>query len=431
MSGDAEQEFFSDGVTEDIITDLGRVSALSVVSRNAAFTLKGKTIAAAQLAREQKVSHILEGSVRKSGNRVRITAQLVEAASDAQIWAERFDRTLDNIFAIQDDIARAIVGALKVKLAPNESRTFEGRGTTSAEAYELFLMARDFRRTGSDRLTPAIIRICRKVVEADPGFADAWALMSFAESEVSQRGVAGYSNEGARAAAERAIAADPNNADAHAALAETIIRGPSMDWNAGRASADTALRLAPHCYEAHLAAGNGGISQRDYAAAIRHYERAIEIDPEAVRPVGMVVQAYQGIGDMENANAASRRVMALCETVLAREPDHSTALGFFVSALAELGEVERAREWTRRALLLDPDNSRLHYNIACAMARLNDAEAAADLLEGIIDKVSTGWLLWIDQDNDFDQIREHPRFLALMEKSRARLAGTNPPSHER
>ncbi len=171
MSGDPEQEYFSDGVTEDIITDLGRVSALSVVSRNAAFALKGRTIAAAQIGREQHASHILEGSIRKSGSRVRITAQLVEAATDAQIWAERFDRTLDDIFAIQDEISQAIVGALKVKLAPAEKKAIAQRTTNNSEAYELFLLARQFSRTGSERMQPLIVRICNRIVELDPSCA--------------------------------------------------------------------------------------------------------------------------------------------------------------------------------------------------------------------------------------------------------------------
>jgi adenylate cyclase len=152
MSGDPEQEYFSDGVTEDIITDLGRVSALSVASRNSAFSYKGKTAAPAQIARALRVTHVLEGSVRKSGNRVRITAQLLEAATDTQIWAERYDRTLDYIFAIQDEISTSIVAALKVKLLPAEKAAIEQRSTTNSVAYELFLMARGFQRRGSERL---------------------------------------------------------------------------------------------------------------------------------------------------------------------------------------------------------------------------------------------------------------------------------------
>ena len=191
MSGDPEQEYFSDGVTEDIITDLGRVSALSVASRNSAFSYKGKTVAPAQIARALNVTYVMEGSVRKSGNRVRITAQLLEAATDTQVWAERYDRTLDDIFAIQDEISKAIVAALKVKLLPAEKAAIEQRSTTNSAAYELFLMARGFQRKGSERLKPVIVRMCRRAVEIDPGFAKGWALMSLAEAELSQRGVAG------------------------------------------------------------------------------------------------------------------------------------------------------------------------------------------------------------------------------------------------
>src|SRR5580698_919261 len=142
MSGDAEQEYFSDGISEDIITDLSKVSALSVVSRNSAFQFKGKHVDLRQVARQLEVSHVLEGSVRKAGNRVRITAQLIAGAADSHIWAERYDRDLDDIFAVQDEISQAIVAALKLKLLPEEKRAIARRGTESAEAYDFFLMAR-------------------------------------------------------------------------------------------------------------------------------------------------------------------------------------------------------------------------------------------------------------------------------------------------
>jgi adenylate cyclase len=415
MSGDPEQEYFSDGVTEDIITDLGRVSALSVASRNSAFSYKGKTVAPAQIARALNVTHVLEGSVRKSGNRVRITAQLLEALTDKQVWAERYDRTLDDIFAIQDDISKAIVGALKLKLLPEEQAAIEQRATANSEAYELFLMARQFQRRGSERLKPVIVRICHRVVQLDPGFARGWALMSLAESEMSQRGVAGHSLANARDWAERAIAADPTVAEGHAAVAEAVLRN-ATDQTPATKLLETALRLDPNCYEAHSLAGAAAIGQRDYERAIRHFERAIEIEPTAYWPAGMVVQAYEALGEPEAVAAAERRAMACCEKILADEPDHSGALGFLVTALAGL-----ARAWTARALLFDPDNARLHYNLACAMARLRDADAAVDLIEPWIDQVSHGWLLWMRSDNSLDPIREHPRFAALMERGRRRI----------
>jgi TolB-like protein/Tfp pilus assembly protein PilF len=420
MSGDPEQEYFSDGVTEDIITDLGRVSALQVASRNAAFSYKGKTVAPAQVARALKVTHVLEGSVRKSGNRVRITAQLLDATTDNQVWAERYDRTLDDIFAIQDEISKAIVTALKVKLLPAEQAAIEQRVTTNPEAYELFLMARGFHRKGSERLKPVIVRICRRVVELDPGFAKGWALLSLAEAELSQRGVEGYSVASARASAERAIAADPAVAEGHAALAEAMVRGLLEREPVDDALA-TALRLDPDCYEAHALGGAVAIGQRDYAKAIMHLERAIELDPDAYWPAGMVVQAYEALGQREAIMAAERRAMARCEKILADEPDHSGALGFLVTSLAGLGQADRAREWTKRALLFDPDNARLHYNLACAMARLGDADAAVNLIEPWIDRVSHGWVLWMQRDNSLDPIREHPRFVALMARGACRF----------
>jgi adenylate cyclase len=427
MSGDPEQEYFSDGVTEDIITDLGRVSALSVVSRNAAFALKGKTIAAAQIGREQHVSHILEGSVRKSGSRIRITAQLVEATTDAQVWADRFDRTLDDIFAIQDEISQAIVSALKVKLAPAEKKAIEQRVTSSSEAYELLLLARQFSRTGSERMQPLIVRICNRIVELDPGSALAWAQLAFAETEMGQRGVPGSSIERAVRAAERAIALAPDLAEAHAAMAEARGRGAGMDLVMGQAYVETALRLNPNCYEAHLCAGYISIARQTYAEAVLHFETAMVLDPVAYRPAGMIVQAYAGVGDRERAVAAARVLVARCEKLLAVEPDHGGALGFMVPALAELGEADRAREWARRAVLFDPDNVRLLYNLSCGMARMNEADAACDLLEGVLDKVDSGWLHWIDKDNDFDSMRDHARFKAMLAKARARFGEDSSP----
>ncbi len=222
------------------------------------------------------MTHVLEGSVRKSGNRVRITAQLLEAATDTQVWAERYDRNLTDIFTIQDEISQAIVAALKLKLLPSEKAAIEQRSTTNCEAYELFLMARGFHRKGSERLKPVIVRICRRVVEMDPGFALGWALMSLAEAELNQRGVEGYSLEGARQSAEKAIAADPTVAEGYAALVEAVTRGVSLaESKLINDALATAFRLDPDCYEAHVIAGaishrTARVSQGDHAFRTRY-----------------------------------------------------------------------------------------------------------------------------------------------------------------
>ena len=422
MSGDAEQEYFSDGVTEDIITDLGHVGALSVVSRNAAFSYKGKTASVAAIANALNVSHILEGSVRKAGDRVRITAQLLDVASEEQIWAERFDRTLDDIFAIQDEISVAVAAALKLHLAPAEKRAITNRPTANAEAYELFLMARQFERSGSERMKPLIVRICQRVVELDPQFAPAWALMAIAEAEMAQRMVAGATAARAREAAERGLAIDDSIAETNTAMAEAIGRGGLMDFPAGQPFLDKALALDPESYDANLLAGYYNIQQEKWADAIPYFEKACALEPDAVRPAGMVVQAYRAVGDEPKALAASRRTLARCERTLAQEPDHSNALGFFISTLGELGERDRAKLWASRIDLFDPDNTRLRYNVACGLAQLDEADAACGLLERVVDRVSGGWLEWIEKDNSLDPIRKHPRFIALNKAMQARKA---------
>jgi TolB-like protein len=178
MSADPEQEYFADGITEDIITDLSKVASLGVISRNSAFTFKGKHVDVRQVARQLDVTHVLEGSVRKAGNRVRITAQLIEGATDKHLWAERFDRDLSDIFALQDEIAQAIVAALKVRLISSEREAIEDRGTQSTEAYDLLLRARAGGRTFAPGPMMQAIQYCRQAITADPGYALAWSTLA-------------------------------------------------------------------------------------------------------------------------------------------------------------------------------------------------------------------------------------------------------------
>ena len=254
MSGDPEQEYFSDGISEDIITDLSKVSALSVISRNGAFRYKGQQVDIPQVARDLDVSHVLEGSVRKAGNRVRITAQLIDGAANDHIWAERYDRDLDDIFALQDEISEAIVTALKLKLLPQEKKAIERRGTESVEAYDLFLMARQqlmSGNTGDARREEAMIRLCSRAVEVDPGYARAWALMAHAQN--SLRYLRGKGDDDGVAAAERALALDPTLAEAHAVKAMHLAFRDRHDE--AFAELETALRLDPESLEVNLRCG--------------------------------------------------------------------------------------------------------------------------------------------------------------------------------
>ena len=422
MSGDPEQEYFSDGISEDIITDLSKVSALLVAARNTAFTFKGKHVDVPQVARQLKVSHVLEGSVRKAGGRVRITAQLVDGATGGHIWAERYDRDLNDIFALQDEISQAIVAALKLRLLPEEKKAIEQRGTTNPNAYNLYLMGRQYSVTGnrSDaRRSEAIIRLCRRATEIDPNYARPWALMAYEQSTL--RLYFGVTRDDGLASAERAISLDANVAEAHAAKARVLTQNRRFDE--ALREIEIALRLDPEAYEVNVAAGRWNILQRRFDEAIRYYEKATTLMETDYLAASGLVTCYKAIGDAESARRAAQRTIARTEKIAAREPDNGSALGAGVLALAVLGEVDRAKEWAERALLLDPDNLHLHYDLACTHVELRQFEAALDLLGAVFEKeVPIEFLNWAKTDPDLDLIRDHPRFKALLAAAEARLA---------
>jgi adenylate cyclase len=418
MSGDPEQEYFSDGITEDIITDLSKVSALWVVARNTAFTFKGRHVDVPQVARQLKVGHVLEGSVRKAGGRVRITAQLIDGAIGGHVWAERYDRDLNDIFALQDEISEAIVKALKLKLLPEEKKAIEQRGTTNPEAYKLYLMARQFELTGNHgdaRRSELIIRICRRVTEIDPNYARAWTLLAGAEGDL--RLFNGRDNDGGMAAAERAIKLDPALAEAHAALARSFSQEARHDE--ALSEIDIALRLDPESYDVNAAAARVFLSLRRYDEAIVRYEKAASLMEDTYLMTGMLVSCYKAIGDEDGAQRAAQRCLVSAERIVAQQPDNGSAMSFVVT----VGETERAKEWTARAMLLDPDNLNMRYNFACMLVLdLNDPEGALDLLGPLFEKVRIDSVNWAKTDPDLDALREHPRFQAMLAAAETRLA---------
>jgi adenylate cyclase len=424
MSGDPEQEYFSDGISEDIITDLSKVSALWVAARNTAFTFKGKHVDVPQVARQLKVSHVLEGSVRKAGGRVRITAQLVDGATGGHVWAERYDRDLNDIFALQDEISQAIVAALKLKLLPEEKKAIEQRGTTDPEAYKLYLMARQYSITGnfgSARRSEAIVRLCRRAIEIDPNYARPWALMAIAQ--IALRFFFGKEGDDGLIAAERAIELDGNLAEAHAAKGRLLVQNGRFDE--AQREIDLALRLDPESYEVNDVAGRLYYLTRRLDEAILHFEKAATMVETDYTSAGMLVSCHTAIGDKEGAHRAARRALERCEKIVAVEPDNGSAMGFAVGALAALGEEERAKEWAERALLLDPDNFNLRYNFSCTLINdLHDVDAALDMLAPSFEKIRIEALNWVKTDPDLDPVRDHPRFKAMLASAEARLTQT-------
>jgi len=421
MSGDAEQEYFSDGISEDIITDLSKVSALAVISRNSAFMYKGKHVDLPKVARELKVSHVLEGSVRKSGGRVRINAQLIDGASNDHVWAERYDRDLNDIFTLQDEISEAIVNALKLKLLPEEKKAIEQRGTDSVEAYNLYLMARQNYVTGGEsdlRGMEATIRICRRITEIDPDYADGWALMALGQMIV--RFIHGKKGEDGLAAAERALALDANLAEAHAVKARIFAENGCH--NEASAEIASGLRLDPESFEVNRSAGLLCFRQHRLEDAIRYWEKAMALMETDVASPSMLMTCYAALGNSPATRRAAEITLARAEKVLAQDQNNGAVTGWGVGALAVLGESERAREWIDRALLIDPDNMHMRYNFACGLASdRKGPEAALELLGPVFAKISMSLLNHAKVDPDLNPLRDDLRFQAMIATAETRL----------
>jgi adenylate cyclase len=431
MSGDPEQEYFSDGMTEDITTDLSKVSALSVTSSNSAFRYKGKHVDIAAVSRELKVTHVLEGSVRKAGDRIRINAQLIDGASNNHVWAERYDRDASDIFAVQDEISHAIVKALRLRLLPGERKAIEHRGTESVEAHDLYLMARQTYVTGQEadaRSAEAIVRLCAQATKSDPNYAQAWALMAVGYYKLQMLGNGGVQD--GMAAVERALALDPNLAEAHAVKAQILLGAGNAA--AAAVEAATALKLDPESYEANRAAARLNFQLRNFNDAIRFYEKAVVVMDADISSVNVLMSCYAAVGDAAGVRRTAELALKRADATLAHDQNNSGVIGYSVYALAALGDAERAKARMTRAMLIDPDNFNMRYNFACALAaQLKDRDAALEMFGSVLETITDDFLAYAKADSDFDSLRDDPRYKEMVAAAEARLAaarGTAPPA---
>ena len=422
MSGDPEQEYFSDGITEDIITDLSKVSALGIIARNSAFMYKEKNVDILKVARELKVSHVLEGSVRKAGGRIRINAQLVDGETNSHVWADRYDRDSSDIFALQDEISEAIVKALKLRLLPEEKKAIERRGTSNVEAHNLYLMARQTYITSQEyetRSAEAIVRLAKRATEIDPAYAQAWALMAIGHGKL-RLAKGGGSGEG-MAAAERALALDPALAEARAVKAQILL----LDGDAEAAAAEVAIALEqdPESYEVNRSAGRLNYQLKRYEAAIRYFEKAAGLMEADLNSASMLMSAYTVLGDVAGMRRAAQQALKRAETILVHDQNNSMVAGYSAYALAALGEGERAKARMERALLIDPQNFNMRYNFACALCVYSkDKNGSLEMLGPVFDSITDTFLPYVKADPDLDLLRDDPRYQAMQAAAEERLA---------
>jgi len=414
MSPQRDQEYFCEGIAEEIINALTKIDALHVASRTSAFAFKGKNEDIGEIGRKLKVATVLEGSVRKAGDRLRVTAQLVNVANGYHLWSERYDRQLEDVFAIQDEIAENIVKALRVVLSEDEKRAIEKPRTENVEAYEYYLRGRQyfhqFRRKGMQFAR----RMFERAIETDPRYALAYAGIADCSAFLYMYWDSSKNNlEGADTASRKALELDPDLAEAHASRGFAL--SLRKQYGEAHQEFETAIRLNPKLYEAHYLYARACFQEGKLEEAVRHYTEASRVRPEDYQALVLMQGPLHGLGRSDEARETLRRGLQVAEKHLELNPDDARALCLGADALVQLGEPARGIEWARRAREIDPEDPGLLYNVACVYTRSGMSEEALGCLERAVEN-GFGHREWLEHDSDLDPLRDNPRFQALRAK---------------
>ncbi|HET6279280.1 MAG TPA: tetratricopeptide repeat protein, partial [Candidatus Polarisedimenticolia bacterium] len=413
MSREKDQEYFCEGIAEEIINALTRVKGLQVASRTSSFGLKGTPLGSRDIGRKLRVRHLLEGSVRKSGDRLRITVEMTDVEGGFHLWSERFDRQMEDIFAIQDEIAANVARNLELSLGPGAQRAMHKAQPSDIQAYDFYLRGRryfyQYRRKGMEYA----LQMFSRAIEIDPRYALAYAGIADCSCYLYMYDVRSEENRArVESASRKALELDPDLAQAHASRGMAL----SLQGRHGEAEQafELAIRLDPQLFEAHYFYARDAFAQGKLDKSLQEYERASAVRPEDYQCPLLSAQIYTSLGREAEAMASRRRGLRLAEDRLKTHPHEVRALYLGASALVGIGERDLGLQWANRALQMEPDDSMLLYNVGCIKSLAGRIDEAIDCLE----KANRAGLTqreWYANDSDLDPVRRHPRFLALME----------------
>jgi serine/threonine-protein kinase len=441
LSADPENEYFADGITEDVIAQLAKIRALDVISRTSVMPFKGRQQGLREIAARLQVATVLEGSIRRAGDRVRIVAQLIDAATDQHLWAETYDRQLTDIFAIQSEVALRIAGALKAELSPDEQARVGREPTRDVLAYQLYLQGRhSFIRYTDEGMHEAIVYFERAIAR-DPHYALAYAGVAKAYTELGELGALNPDEVylGAQAAAARALALDGDLGEAHCTVAyDKMVY--ECDWTGAEAEFKRAIELSPNSADAYDLYGRLCAALERYDEAIALQQRAQELDPLA-HPVDVATSLLRGGRHDEALEAAGRSIaltphyarahatfgwaciakgrleegLAALERAVALAPGDALWQAQLGQAYAQAGRVEEARAILGR--LQEHARSRYvsPYHLAHLYTGLGEQDRAMDCLEQAFDH-KAGAAYGIKGSFLFAPLRSHPRFEALLRR---------------
>jgi serine/threonine protein kinase/Flp pilus assembly protein TadD len=417
MSPSKDQGYFCDGIAEEIINALSHIENIRVASRTSSFQFRDASLDSREIGDRLGVTKLLEGSVRKAGERLRISAQLINVTDGYQLWSQRYDRDLRDVFAIQDEISTSIVNALELSLSPRERRAIRQVATADVRAYDYYLRGRRayYYQYGWKGVELALHMFSR-AIEIDPTYALAHAGIADCRSFLYMNAERSDKNrEEALAAAERALELDPELAEAHCSKGQALFTCGRYD-EAGR-SLERAIELNPRLFDAYFSHARTHFASGRAEQAARCYERASEIQPDDYQTWLLLGLVYTKLGLTADADAARRTGVRLVEERLEYDPYDVRALYLAANGLVALGEVDRGLEWARRALNVEPHEPMLLYNAACIFCMAGRPDDALEFLE---DAVKHGFSNrdWMSNDVDLDLLRETPRFRALSEAMR-------------
>ncbi len=412
ISTDPEADYFSDGLTDELIARLSLVSEIELVSRWASMQYKGRRQDLRAIGNELGARYIVGGSVRRFQDSVRITVQLVDVATNRQLWGNTYKGKLDDIFDIQEQVAQQIVEALKLKLSFSEKVSLTKRQTVNAQAYDLYLRGQDYLYRLTKRSVEYAIQLFEKAIELDPRYAAAYAGCSSAYGQMYQW----FSREEKyRAKAQelsfKALMYDSNLPEAYAAMGLSYFIWGKFEEAA--ASSRKAIELDPDDFIAYWTLGRIHFSSGEHEQALALFQRVIDIKPGFYAAYADLSLSYEGLGRMEEAHAAARRLLELLPNYLLQNPDDARARIFYAATLAKMGRKDEAIREGAAALELSPGDPMMLYNGACLYTLLGENDRAIDTLARA---VGMGYenFRWMEHDPDLDRLRDDPRFIELI-----------------
>ena len=421
MSPDKDQGYFCDGLAEEIINDLARVQGLRIASRTSSFAYKDKPEDIRVIGQKLNVESVLEGSVRKTGNHLRITTQLINVADGYHIWSRSYDREVQDIFAIQLEIAHSIARALKVELSDEEKNAIQKPPTTSIEAYDFYLRGREFFYRNKRQYILHAIEMFSKAIEKDSGYALAYAGRADCHSYFYwYYGMAASDRELAQEDSTRALELAPELAEAHAAFGLAL----AINENFGEAEKafEKAVELNPELFEAYYFYARTCFVQGKYEQAKDLFLEASRVDPADYQSPALLAFLYKTIGQEEKMAPVLREAFDRIKRRLALNPDESRAIYLGADVLIRMGEKEKAMEWVKRLAATDRDEPAVLYGIACLYSLIGKAEEAVYYLSKAVD-AGFAHRQYLEKDGDFDPIRNHPRYSELIKDLERREKG--------